>query len=1454
MARLLFATLLVLCLGTAAGISQPTRAAEPLTHIGLSGESSSTARRFAAVDQLVAAEQWPEAVEEYVHILQEAGDDLVPLDPKHCVQARRLCHLRLAALPRAALRLYRDRVDSQVKKWWDQAEPAHDTRLLRRIVDEAFCSRFADRALDLLGDLAFERGDLDEAVSWWRMLALPALELGDVAKPQPKPKNQPAIDLVFPDPQVDLARVRAKQILARWCRGERDGMDAELQAYRKLHAPAEGDFAGRRGNYADTLQTLAGEPDLLASPVTEPAWTTFAGAPSRQLRIAKGPRHYFFAHPPAYLDALMTPRSPKGRALTPTDLAETLAFYPVIAGGRVLVAGPFNVQAFDLSSGKLVGQYDLQEDMKQERLDLDLDAPYHRGFRCTLTVAEQRVFVRLGNLPVVQGEEKEGAKGDSVLVCLDLEPNADGKLVRRWWVRPQEARSLFEGAPVVRDGRVYIAQARIAGAQVSTAISCYSAATGARHWRQDVCETRENAPPDRPRFRHHLVTLAGPNIAYCSHSGAIVALDALTGRRSWAVRYPSRLTPTMQAVVSPRDLAPCLYSAGRLYVAPADYDRILCLDAATGRSLWESQSMEVVHLLGAEHGKLIFTTGSTSLPSVPRGIRAVDTVTGKTLRSWMQPLDDSDLPSLGRGFLAGGKVFWPTRDGLCVLGAQDGQPDPVDNYYFSQRIGQPTGNLAWGEGCLALASADELRIYVPAARHLGRARQDAAAHPGAAVARYRLALAEMDTGLAVQALADFARAEQLAGPGESWDGVPLKVLAQTRRHEVLLDLAQQARERPEKAADYLRQAAAAEFSVAHRLRALVRHATLWKSVRQPARAVEVWQSILGDDTLRRGWITVGRLPRAAGTLAAEQIAELLRADGSEIYRPFEERARALAAKADGARRVEVAEQLGTEYPNAAVTRPTLMQLAAWHERAGRDGAAARVYRLLLQSASANSEQAPALVGLARAYERQGCWEAAATTWQRLARENGEQILPGLDSQRPVREVVAHRLQQPAYRPPSAPASSGPAVPLLRTWQVPLAAGEQMLTPENSGPIQASDSLWFACGPVLTCRAADTGKTRWSRTLLTPPSWIARHADCLLAGGAQGVQSVSLADGQVVWEFPAPVFPGEPARSEALGRFQLASSRLYCLQGGRCLFALDADSGRVLWSHTAPGAFLSPSFTGGRFNPLFHAGKDWVVIQTTDGRRQVLDSRTGTKAHEGAPSSAPWSRPPLALDDRRLCLVNGLNQVVLFDPATGTDLWSRQTRFPSISMMAPQVFRQGERLFQLVDGWELEQIDLSTGAPLWSCMLGTEPLHLTRAALDETTVYFVSSTTLQARTLADGRTRWALPLPNLAGPCRVVRMSRSLLVYPADASLPANWSPVFGSRPVVFPFLGSNLLTVPFAAREGEFPVLVVDPVEGRVVQRLNFVLTWPQAAVHLLDRGAVVAVGGQAWGLKNADN
>jgi outer membrane protein assembly factor BamB len=1313
---------------------------EPPGRVSLPGESAAGARRLAAIDQLAADGRWAEAVEEYRRLGDEAGQELVPVHAGLSLQARKLCHLRLSALPADALRLYRTKVDARAKRWLEQAEAEHDPRWLRKIVEEAFGSRSGDRALDRLGDQAFERGDFDEAERWWRLLVAPA----HASAPLARRADAAPLALAFPDPQVDVARVRAKQILARLFRGERADVPELLTAYRAVHGQAEGRLAGRQGRYADILKALAAAD--VGTPRERP-WPTFAGAPTRNPVMPQAPRRL---DQPTWTWPLDEAGGRDKRVETLTARARRLAFHPLVLDNQVLVADARSVTAFDLATGARAWDYLLGGGKNGGvRVPAKMAVP---DVRYTLTAAGNHVYARLGAQAI--GPRKEGAaarlgNADSFLVCLRRRPDADGR--RECWVRrPERATEVFEGAPLVQHGRVYLAVTRVTGANRVTAVACYDAVTGEPRWRQpvDVCEVQD-LHPTSGRRPHHLLTLAGPYLIYNSHAGAVVALEAATGRRAWAARYPSRGDRLEDARPSPRDLAPCVYAAGRLFVAPADCGRIFCLDSETGQRLWEGEPpVEAVHLLGVAQGRLVFTTAGD--------VRAVSTATGRTL--WVSP----PLRPFGRGVLAGDWVLCPTEAGLRVLELEHGQPVADAYNYIPNDV---RGNLAIGDGCLVTADVAKLHAYVPPRRLLEERRRMLDEEPTSATARYGLALAEADAGQYGSAVQDLARVEREADPAEHVAGVPLRGLARRRRYQVLSDWAAeaQARKRWGEAADHLTQAAAAEFSVSERVEAITRQATLWTQAGRPEKAVSAWQTVLEDDALRGGVVEQGGAAltfTGAGRLASRRISDLIGRHGADVYAAVEERARALVDEAPEDQRAAVLEQLGRRFPHAAVTA------------AGR------------------------------------------------------------------------RPRLSAGRPRLGAAEMALKFPWTRTWQIALPTAARLLVPDDEPAFAGLGRLFFTHGTAphitVTCRAAATGKRLWETMLSYPPSWLGRHADIILIGGADGACGLSQTDGRRLWEFSVPADfegrPGEAADHAGRGQWQAACGRLFFLCQGR-LFELDAASGEVLWGRWAPGArwaFRETQAAAGRFHPFFHAGERRVAVQTSGGRLWVLDSQTGRTLHDVKTAGDPWPQPPLVLAGGCLCLVTGPEQVALFDPSSGKEVWSHPTGKPSISGAAPQVAGAGQALLVLCDGWRLERLDPRTGEVLWAV---ADPRWLSKqwaepwaAGLDRAAVYFVRRNVLYAHALADGKRLWARGLDEVSDPQRVMPTPHALIVWP---QLEARRTP------------GSFSREAPWR----DFPILVCDPEDGQLIQSLNFTAHRSELSVLFVGQGAAVSAGGMAWGL-----
>jgi outer membrane protein assembly factor BamB len=901
--RLLAAAVLLAAAGAAA--------AHELPPVLLSGQSGTTAKRLAEARRLIADKEFAEALPVLEAVLDSAGSDLVALDEGRSVEARRLCHVLLARLPAEALKQYRNRAEPQAGKWLAQGIEERDPAVLTKLVDVAFCTRAAEQALDRLGDWAFERGQFDEAESWWRLLA-------PLRPAAVKEADDPAA-LAYPGPTGDVARVRAKQLLARLFQTPAPELPpnwaAEVKAFARRHPRAEGALAGRTGNYVETLTALGKERSRRPAAMRAP-WPTFGGSTQRG-RVAAapprlldhlgmlcrgGPTWRFDLEARAKIDGQ---EAPFGRKLDEVGHARRLAFYPVVADKYVLASDGRYVTAYDVQTGQASDWYDAGRFSGGIGADLSLPAPM--DLRYSLTVAEGCVFARLGTQYVQDVRPGEGrgaavrarASGESLLVCLSLKPGRSGDR-RRWLAKAidltRKDYSVFEGAPVVGDGRVFIAATRFEGDKVITAVHCYPVDPEDTEptllWRADLCETRELLPaardgrpaPGSQRARHHLLTLAGGRVFYCSHSGAVVALDTRTGRRAWAVRYPRRATREPEDEPQLRDLAPCLYADGLLYVAPSDSEWLLCLDPATGRTVWERRGLEAVHLLGVGQGRLIFSTRRN--PGTGRlhggGLRAVGAADGADAMGWKLPDDGGGLVPLGRGLLVGDLVLWPTARkpyGVFAVRQEDGhQPD---NPTLLHRI--PSGNLAFGDGILVVTDLREMAVFVPPGMLLEEAEKEAKAEPESARAQLILARARADRGRVGEALQAFAAAEKLTAGAAGYSAKQTRRAAQAERHELALTcLEQSVRGKRWKDADAIVKQTAAVPPRA-RLRSLVRAAGLWREAGDLKRAADAWRAVLAAEELRDLAVEdANGLPSAAGAAASAALRALGKADGGAV--------------------------------------------------------------------------------------------------------------------------------------------------------------------------------------------------------------------------------------------------------------------------------------------------------------------------------------------------------------------------------------------------------------------------------------------------------------------------------------------------------------------------------------------------------------------------------------------
>jgi len=687
-------------------------------------------------EQLLADGQWEEAVNRLLVVAAggtrrttiDDGHQLIPVGDGRYLGVNQYVRSQLLALPPRALKIYRSRVDPLAEAWYRQGVDRRDNALLRRVVDEAPASSYADDTLMALGEIALEKADYASARAYWEQL-IPAASArpsqpSDVSKPsdetggsnglgesQPTagerspdaaaaeqpitPASLRAAWPRFPDTDFPLAAVRARLVLASILAGELQRAGAELDRMEQLHADASGRLGGREvvfvGKLGELLSSARSWPE--AAPTED--WPTFAGAPTRDGRAARRP-------------------DPAGVAwrysLSPTEVgsdrvvpavAESvrapLSYYPVFAEGRLFVADASSIHGLQADTGDPPwpgASRTIFHPPGNATSPSRVPGDAFGTPRYTLTVYGKRLYARLGSPVTVEPAERERGLVRNELVCLDLA--AEGRLL---WRATAEEGWAFEGAPLADHRGVYVAMRR-ADVRTESHVACFDPATGRLRWRQFVAAALTPAGNTLHQISHNLLTLAGNRLFHNTNLGAVAALSAEDGELHWAHTYPRELQGDLLAPALhwARELNPCVYDDGRVLVAPADSPRIYAFDAATGNLLWQSPEAvaDAVGLLGTTGQHVIAGGGRLYWLRLdgPRG--------GRIDHLWP---DGPDRPGWGRGLIADGEVLFPTRERIHAFDARTAAPRRVIELSARDATG---GNLMVADGRLIIATEREL--------------------------------------------------------------------------------------------------------------------------------------------------------------------------------------------------------------------------------------------------------------------------------------------------------------------------------------------------------------------------------------------------------------------------------------------------------------------------------------------------------------------------------------------------------------------------------------------------------------------------------------------------------------------------------------------------------------------------------------------------------------------------
>ncbi len=711
--------------------------------------SSGTKASLEQVAALLGERRWEEAVDGLARIMEEQGDRMMPLDPAEVTDFVRFVPLRdyghwrlstLAADEGEALQVYRRRVDPTASRWYQEAIRDRHTALLERIVEQYFTSSYGDDALMALGEMALERGDYAGARWHWQRLhpalrspgSLPfvpatsvGLALDQVNQDKPAaeiptgPRNQSAAryGLAYPDTDIPLADLGARLVLVSILEGARSRAQAELALFRRLHTDAKGRLGGREVQYAPELDRLLRETLPPPAEPTDGDWPTFAGHETRN-------RHTVYADldvPPKPVWIVDLPPAVYGG-----DVHEPLAadsdgvlasgravggrpplghYYPVVVGNELLVNSADRVWVVDLTSGQMEEIYPRGAANPQ---GVPISSPRLGAPRFTLTVHGRHLLARMGS-PVTTYALHDAAREEpGYLLAWDL---GTKKLILDK-LFPDGPEWAFDGTPLADQTSLYVAM-RKTDVRAEAHVACFDLRTQRLRWRSRIALADTLGQGVADEITHNLLTMNHGVIYINTNLGAVAALRAEDGTISWITRYPREGLPASDQDRPPwhllRDLSPCVYHQGVLYVAPADSESIFALDAMTGQVIWRTNlprdTLDVVHLLGVV-GPHLIASG--------RRVWWLDIHTGQLSQRVAEnpfPAAENPEPSgFGRGVLVGDYIYWPTRT------------DQVEIYVLDQRGGslvrQPMrldlpgatmGNLLVARGYLLVTSSS--RIY-----------------------------------------------------------------------------------------------------------------------------------------------------------------------------------------------------------------------------------------------------------------------------------------------------------------------------------------------------------------------------------------------------------------------------------------------------------------------------------------------------------------------------------------------------------------------------------------------------------------------------------------------------------------------------------------------------------------------------------------------------------------------
>lgn len=708
---------------TVASAQEPA-ATLPASAPKVTAVGSQTLRSLQQVDALLADELWDEALDVIEQVLVEPSSAVIAADenalPGHYVSLRQHCHARLAALPAEALEIYRQRVDPAARELYEQGRDQRDELALQQLTSEYFCSRWGDDALQLLGEIALERGDSTTARRYWQQISpqltdplgrslawsLHGIDLKEQGEAIAKLiADAPAVPgtLVYPDSDLPVSPLLARLVVAELYDDNVAAAERLTLLLRAMAPEATGTIAGREGKLVALLDnlTIAAKKTVSQNRQTiAPLYGRLWPQPVALTPPVRVPqRNQLVVDPFGRLRAAPAAKQPEA---LPTTM-------PAIAGRTVIVRDASKLLAYDLLTGEpaLNRTGTLYEPVAEQRNNgrarprvfiagrmQQVGRQGNLPTQETLTIDDGKLYAR-----VWQPSDGEQPAGPQIMAFDLRREGLESPLVS-----PLKAPWQIGGPATVSRNRLFVPLVA-KDARPRLAMACYSAATGREIWRAEIASAGATDVVGANPFAAAVIatpqvelTLAEETLYLNTNFGAVAAVDARLGEIRWLQFYDRREDLTAAA----NNAAPALVHDGRLLVAPSDSDSVFALDAATGLPLWSAEQVEGDRQLLGVHQQTLVVGGSQ--------LRGFDIDTGTQRYRWPES-PKAGIRGMGQGCMVAGEIFWPTRSRLFVCDATTGTPKrPSVNL---ADLGEAGANVIPASGVLVVAGSKAMTVLGP---------------------------------------------------------------------------------------------------------------------------------------------------------------------------------------------------------------------------------------------------------------------------------------------------------------------------------------------------------------------------------------------------------------------------------------------------------------------------------------------------------------------------------------------------------------------------------------------------------------------------------------------------------------------------------------------------------------------------------------------------------------------